>query len=203
MPAHLRAQVTAGFRAFAKLSIEKQTLVAQQIIEKLNTDRETDVEDFASTSGLPIDETVPILPTATLLLALISSRSDSTDEMLSSFKEIGFLDTGTEEGAARLLDYLVSRRNDIKRSMRISEIEDELIPSFSALHTSVEVRLKFRDDKVVASVPVALAHLHTDKKGTEIYFQFTRADVRSLIRQLETLSKKLAVAERWNSERPE
>ena len=191
-----RSYVLSGFRIFSDLSPEAKEIVTKQIFEKLNN-RETDIDAFASATGIAEDDAGPIISMATLLLAIVSARTDSPSEIADGLHAAKLLDEKSLSPVSTLVAYLVAKRSEIQRSMRLSAVADQILPSFRGFDASIEVRLGFKDSEIEVTVPVAVARLHTDKDGEEVYFQMTSSDVESLIRNLKEIASKLERAETW------
>ncbi len=191
-----RSYVLSGFRIFSELSPQTKEVVTQQIFEKLNN-RETDIDEFSRATGVAEDDAGPLISMATLLLAIVSARTDSPTEIAGGLRSAKLIDERSLQPASALVEYLVGKRSEIQRSMRLSAVADQILPSFRGFDTSIEIRLGFKETEIEVAVPVAVARLHTDKDGEEVYFQMTSSDVDSLIRNLTEISSKLERAEVW------
>jgi hypothetical protein len=162
---------------------------------------ELEVDELASILNIDSEQTAVIVSSLTLLLAVISSRKESESEIVDALLSAGLIGPSEKAPLESFIRMVIARRSEVKRTITLSRLAEQTIPSFSGINTSVDLRIGFRKEKVDIVVPVALIHLHTDSDKEKIFFQMQKTDVQRLIREFQRVLDRMEEVETWSAER--
>ncbi|HTV05649.1 MAG TPA: hypothetical protein VME86_09795 [Acidobacteriaceae bacterium] len=201
IPDSVRPYILRGFRAMVSADSIKQQRIADYAITSMNSLSELEVDEFASMLEIDTDDAGAIISSLSFLLALVSSRKDSELELVDALFSANLIEPSDREPLQNFIKNLVVRRIEIRRTLSLSRLAQQTLPSFRGLQTSVDLRMGFRKQKVDVIVPIALIHLHTDSDKEEICFQMQKTDVQRVVREFQKVLTQMDEAEKWSSEK--
>ena len=96
--------------------------------------------------------------------------------------------------------HLEPRREAFRAAFARARSSTEIVPCYTGLGATVELRIADLDEEHFVTLPTAVALLRTDISDEKLVFQMTRRDVRHLIERLESLDEQLALAKNTKTE---
>jgi hypothetical protein len=152
------------------------------------------VEALKSIPGLGKAESGQISTAYTVAMGLLGESVATADDFVEAAR--GKLFDPEDEGSARAIaGAICDLRGDIKVVLASAELAGSVLPSFMSLDTSLDVRMKFADGKLLTAAPVVVAYLDTDANGEEIWFQMTKGDIEGLVKQFNVILSDIKAAE--------
>ena len=104
-------------------------------------------------------------------------------------------DPTCEPTAAAIADIVISRRAALDRAMARNQLANAVLPSLARFDVTVDLRIRFENEKLQEFVPVALAHIDTDADNTEFWFQMSRADITVLLDKLTKCAREMELGD--------
>lgn len=117
----------------------------------------------------------------------------------AEFVEAGrgnLFDAGDELTASAIADIVISRRATLDKAMARNRLASAVLPSLAQFDVTVDLRIRFENEKPQEFVPVALAHIDTDTDNTEFWFQLSRADINMLLEKLTKCAREMDLSEK-------
>ena len=107
------------------------------------------------------------------------------------------LDEVTKEPILAFCEVVATARPDLKQALQRSTLADEVLPSFSFLSTTVDLRPSFEEGRIKFVVPVALLFLATDASEQQVWCQLKKSQLEEVIKDLQTTLRQMEQAEQW------
>jgi hypothetical protein len=187
-----------GFTALANLSEEDLRELAKLIPEKFATSAGPDVEELKERLRLPARKASALAIVAAFATAAVTSGEDPSKAIAVGL-EARILSADASIAFQRLIEQLKPQGPLIKETIKSQELASEVLPSFERLSTALDLRFRFEGGKISATVPVVVAHLRTDSRESQAWFQLQKQDLVHLLAQFEKLLREIDEAERWAS----
>lgn len=193
-----KRELTRGMRSLASLNAETIDRVAEFTVRETLSNMDVNAERLASENDIPLEASASIIPALPSLIAIVSTRAETTDELVAGMIATGILDEDVAVATSQVVKRLVAVRAELKTEMRNAQLANETLPSFASLSTAIDLRLGFKGNDIEAAVPVLLVRLYSDSdSNNDFYFQAKAADVRFIISKLNSAVKKLEAAQIW------
>jgi hypothetical protein len=116
----------------------------------------------------------------------------------AEFVEAGrgnLFDAGDEVTASAIANVVISRRATLDKAMARNRLASAVLPSLAQFDVTVDLRIRFENDKPQEFAPVALAHIDTDTDSNEFWFQLSRADISILLEKLTKCAHEMDLSE--------
>jgi hypothetical protein len=200
IPNTMRAAIRDGVRSLGGLTDEQLRALAGVTLEAMRAPDATPPSAVSKLIGVP-EDTATALVMMSMSLASGSLSNTPTKQIVNSLRDHRLIEDSDNKKLATLLEELARRSVDFQALARLRSTTDAVLPSFRSLETTVDVRLRFEDDAIVLAVPVVVAMLRTDSVQQRLWFQLSKVQVESLIKELQSALKQMEKAEQW-SQRP-
>jgi hypothetical protein len=196
IPTGLQRSARAGFALASSIPEDIRARVIELFVSSMarGLSASVDIEEIAKIAHLDNADAAELLLAVAAAFTILS-QSETTPEEFAQ-RASGTLFAESEASTARsIAREMTKQRAGLPQIFRRGQLANATLPSMRGFHSSVDLRLGFKEDKLEAGVPVALIHISTD--GTpEIWFQMTRGDVERMIKNLQRIEKRMEVAER-------
>jgi hypothetical protein len=153
-----------------------------------------DEDQVSKDLNLPPEKAIGIISAASFLSFILSSGRYDLQSFVREGLEVKLLN---EELASKLQPFITAVLKDqpnVKDELEEFSLASEVLPALTTFDLTVDLRLKFKSNKVVQAVPIAIAHLDTDAEGQIVWFQMTSLQVEKLILDLQRVQEKLKAA---------
>ena len=197
-PAPAKAFFRRGGSVLSKVPPDKYQELIRAAAESLSSPHlsSTIVRELATTFKINEQDTPPLLGIASMLVAIITRRQDTVQEVMRAAQEGQFLEPADVSTAAAFAQAILQDRKTVALAVERARIGVEVLPSFESLMTTTDVRLGFDKDRISVAVPVVVAYIDTDSEA-HLRFQLTKGQLERLIGQLENAKRELEAAEQW------
>lgn len=175
--------------------------LARESVEHIDSLAELDTDQLAAELGIDVDEVDYAISATSLVVALISSRSEPPVDMTDMLVNVGLVENSAAATVANYMRIIGDSRTEIKKIIDLRTLADENLPAFRGFEASVDLRFSFKKGQIDTAVPVLLVHLSTDLTSARLFFQMNKSDTLRLADQLTQLASRLDQAEKWAAER--
>jgi hypothetical protein len=186
-----------GFSVLAEMSPEHREEFFLLVSDTMASGASNiNLEPFVSRTSLRGEQ---LSNAATAISGIINLTPDGefgTAEVLDAARGKLF-DASAEAVVAPFVERVLGETRDWRARLAQRQLAVQTLPAFLALELSVDLRFKFKDDKIEDAAPVLVVHLDTDADGGEVWFQATRGDVRLMIERLIKAAHELELAEQF------
>jgi hypothetical protein len=197
MPSSMKSYMKDGLDVLSRIPRTDIPKVAASAIEAVQSPYQANPEQLAKSLGLEVGEAGKLLSAASFLTVLVSGRSDSSEEVVRAAESAGLTDELSKEATIAFIRELAPRREALKSTIERSRIANQVLPSLTQFDTVVDLRLRLTNGNPSVTVPVVIVHLDTDAPHADTWFQMQKADVESLIKDLQGVLGQIAELETW------
>ena len=196
MPPEVRTYLESGFSQLVTLPPESLKSLASQVIRSLDpTEPVPEIGAVARELDVNVSTMNAIMAAGTLqasaLLAVMHPIPLST--FVTKAISAGVLKQEYAPAVQAFYnEHLDPNRAALCDALARAHSSTLIVPSFHSLSTTIDLRMATVDDQRLVTMPIVIATLRTDVEDQELLFQMTPRDVGQLLRQLETLSKRLS-----------
>ena len=195
MPTEVRAFLASGFSQLVTLPPESLKSLAGQVITWLDpSEPAPDIGTVAREFDVDVSTMKVIMAAVTLQAsALFAVRHPMPlSTFITKALNAGFLKQEFAPAAkAFYKEHLDPHRAALFDALARAHSSTLIVPSFRSLATTIDLRVATANDQRALTMPIVIATLRTDIEDQELLFQMTPRDVGQLLRQLETLTKRL------------
>jgi hypothetical protein len=135
-----------------------------------------------------------VMTALSISFALLTQNAVTAAEFVQAGSGTIF-DTGGEPAASAIADIVISRRAALEKAMARNQLANAVMPSLARFDVTVDLRIRFENEKAQEFVPVALAHIDTDADNAECWFQLSRADITMLLEKLSRCAREMELGE--------
>jgi hypothetical protein len=135
-----------------------------------------------------------VLTALSFSFALLTQSEVTPTEFIEAGRE-NLFDAGGEITASAIADVVINRRATLDKAMARNRLANAVLPSLAQFDVTVDLRIRFQNEKLQEFVPVALAHIDTDTDNIEFWFQLSRADIDILLDKLTKCAREMDVSE--------
>jgi hypothetical protein len=196
MPENVKAFAREGFELLPSFEGERFANLVAYLKDGFILRPQPDVDELKETFGFN-GRQAGVFVVVLAIITVVITTDENTAKNVETLKEAFNLSGETLDVFTRLIDALQSQKTKLKKTLKESEIASEILPAFSDLHTTVDLRLGFEQGNVKSSVPVVVAYLTTDDRNSRVWFQMQKRDVTRLMSLFEKLLKQIDEVERW------
>jgi len=194
IPAAPKLFIRRGFSVLASLPESARPILLGATVEAAGLRKNRDEVKLASTLGISPDDAAGVTGALGMLSALAASRSEKLEEILQAMISAGLVSAGEKSALMQFIPGLLEVMPAIKKAVAKQGIANAVLPSFDSFQAVLDIRLGDEDEGGYA-LPVAIAFLGTDSRDHRLWFQLTKADVESLVEELNALLKRFKIAE--------
>jgi hypothetical protein len=185
-----------GFRVFSELSQERRIDLVRKSIDAFVVGLSEEPRDLSTRYNIPESEARPLVFATSMMLATLTEAPDPVEQFIAAGIEKGAFTAETAAIIQPHAELICSERTNIQEAVKKETLASSVLPSLMTFSVAVDLRLKFEKDKIIAAVPVLVAHLDTDAEHQAVWVQLTQADTERIIDQLQTGLASLKAAER-------
>ena len=127
-------------------------------------------------------------------LGLLSDNLVSLDEFVQAGRDTIF-EPGSESAAREIADIIISQRPTLAKAMSRHQLASEVLPSLVEFDATVDVRIRFGNDKAEEFVSVAVVHIDTDGANQELWLQLSKMDIYTILDKLNKTARDMDLAE--------
>jgi len=198
IPPVVRAFLKEGFSVLQRLYPTSRQKVLEVIEETVKSGFELEGKDIRPRLNISETESRQLLAALNFLgLYIASSTSEaSIVSAVESMKEAELISDTEAPAVQDVLGTLVQHPS-IKGDLETARLASALLPSLLSFDTTVDVRVRVRQNQVAMSVPVLIVHLDTDASDQEIWFQLSKRQVQKMIDEFTMALNQMEVAEKW------
>jgi hypothetical protein len=144
--------------------------------------------------SLPRRDAGRVMTALSFSFALLTQNAVTAAEFVQAGSG-NIFDTACEPTALAIADIVISRRAALDKAMARNQLASAVLPSLDRFDVTVDLRIRFENEKAQEFVPVALAHIDTDADNTEFWFQLSRADIAMLLEKLNKCLREMELGE--------
>jgi len=193
-PAEVLSFLKHGFKVATRISSEDRKLLVAALVKDFRGGKRRLLSEAVNISDLSESEVTQISTVYSVVMGLLNESDASVDDFAVAGRGKIF-DLEDEASARAIARDLCDVRGELETSLQTRKISGAVLPSFVELETVLDVRLKFDKGILEAYAPVIVAYLNTDARQHRMWFQMTKGDVESLIRQLSDTLLEIEAAE--------
>lgn len=194
--------VKRGFVLLSQMPNGARIDFTDRVIDYLLAGRQmNDIEDIAGELPFDASQARDVTNAVSIVVGLLSD----SDESVESFLDIAqnkIYDSDYRDTARQLAQLVVSKRQQLKRSLDLFSLAAQTLPSLRTCSITVDLRPRFESGRIVDAVSVALLHIDTDVQP-EIYMQLTKSDISYLQKKLSQALSEMQTAEKLYAPRGE
>jgi hypothetical protein len=196
LPDRAKAAARQGFQIAGSLSPTDRTKVLDLMFSSFERGGWSIDADLLSNEipSLRRGDAGRLMTAVSISFALLTQNPVTTAEFVQAGSSDIF-DANSEPTATEIADVVISRRPTLDKAMARNQLANAVLPSVAQFSVTVDLRIRFENEKAQEFVPVALVHLDTDADNTEIWCQLSRADITSIIQKLSNAAREMDLAE--------
>jgi len=195
LPGSIKSAIGHGFKLFEHIPEQTSSALIEAAIQGL-IGRDVDVPVLARRLDLPEGDVGDAVSALAMVLIAVAGENISPDSFVEDAISAGLFPESDRALVSRIATTVSTSREDIKIRLDRENITRGVLPSLTKFQSEVELRLGFKEDRVWALVPVAVAYLDTDATHVELWFQMSKAQVESLAKDLQDLLRRMEQAEK-------
>src|SRR3989442_3297503 len=195
LPKSVKAVLGQGFKLFHTIPAEAARALLDAGGQSI-AGRDVDVAALARRLGIPEDDVAQALSATGMLIIAIAAENITPEEFVENAIKANVIEESDRSLVLTIANTVASGREQIKAGLDRETVATRVLPSFSMFESAVEIRLGFKDDRLFALVPVAVAFLDTDATHSQMWFQMSRAQVENLAKEVQDLLRRMEQAEK-------
>ena len=199
IPERPRKFLREGFDALARIFPQRSDVLLKLPVETFLPETQPDVTEFASSLHVPVSEARNVMGVMNFL-ALVATSPEaevSPSAIVSAFVDSRLLDAGAKQPVEMILARFFNDRAKIDATYRRASVADRLLPSLENFELDIDVRFDFEKQEIALAVPVVLARIDTDAPHEEIWFQMTKSQAETMLKDLQQVLDRIASVEKW------
>jgi hypothetical protein len=201
VPDRVRPVLAEAFHQLPRLNDAQLEILADITLDAFAKQSAAPPEDAGARLGISDDDAWGLVTTGSTIVPGIVSET-SVDSVVATLEREKLVTSAEVPSVQKLVRLLQQRSAEFQKLLRVQRVTNAVLPSFKSISTTVDVRLHFEDDKIVDTAPVAVAFLATDATHERLWFQLSKAQLETLITDLQGALKQLSAAEEWSTTAP-
>jgi hypothetical protein len=201
IPQSSRRTFAQGLPLFERLDDAQFDTLIDLALQGLAVPYSLDQLDAPEKLGLSENEALTLVTAAVFLSSTVRAK-ESLQELAAILKKHYPVSHSASDRILRFIEEVRKRGPEIKLQIRERRLSNAVLPSLEYLEMTVDARMEFDGGDITLSVPVAVAYLKTDAAHERLWFQLSKPQVKSLIKQLGDTLSQMEKTEEWAKNRP-
>jgi hypothetical protein len=201
IPPSFAAFLRHGFTVLSTVGPQHYSLLVEQAVEAIDCPTLRGEEKIATEIGVKEDDLTPLVAAVTMVCVTLSSGEETPESLVNAAIGAKIVSDAQKDVLLEFAKIVAQARSRMKEAMLRSNIASRVLPALTEFSTAVDVRLSFKREEIVNSVPVVVAHVDTDTAEQELWFQMSKSQLKFLIENLQDTLRRLELAEAWSEQR--
>jgi hypothetical protein len=195
LPDEFQPRLKAGFHRLSALPPEVRSRLIDEILSRMGEGRSPRPSEVAIAVGMEVADLGDTTIAATVLFGILLDLEVGAEKFLD-ISERRLFDERDRPAVAEMVRRVVSDRSRLKAATEVSSLAKAVLPAFSRMDVELDVRLRFKGDKLALNVPIAIAYIDTDCEDQDLWIQLTKGDIRHIVNRLEEVERQISLAEK-------
>lgn len=192
MPKSMAARLKKGLKQLMSLSESQHASLVEQIFEVTAAEKSPAEQTLLrNLGGLQEREALSLFMAAGMVASIVSTQEVKPDELLALLVDHQLVEDAENAGILRFIKMAESDRRRLGRKLAQSRLQQDVLPSLTAVELAIDVRHSLETDERSVTVPVLLMHVDTDAAHVELWLQLTVAQVAALAEDLNKALDRL------------
>lgn len=185
-------QLRNGYALIGKLQEPIREEVVDELIDSVANGGVRQIDDLAERLKISEDEAGTVLFAVAAVTGALLDIEASTDDFLDVASH--FYASTDKEAAKYVADKVIAKRPTLKSQAEQFRLSTRVIPAFSELNYTIDIRLEFKSQKISQATPVALLNILTDVSDEKIFMQINENQISTMIAELIQVRSELEIA---------
>ncbi|MFI4933749.1 MAG: hypothetical protein ACHP7N_03955 [Caulobacterales bacterium] len=194
VPERILPRVRRGFQIASELNPEVRRQCVHDILSRLASQSRPEPSDIGGKVGLSASDAGDLLLAVSLTFGAMIDISASPDDFIQEASTL--YDESGKAAVSEISIAVSTRRDELKESMDNSSLANSVLPSLVQFDLDIDIRVKFENNKVINSAPVAVVFIGSDREGQDICLQLSKTDIDMLVDRLTKASGEMDLAGR-------
>jgi hypothetical protein len=195
LPARATVATRQGFAIASALSeIDRQKAVELMLASVQRSRAGFDTEAVSNELNLPRRDAGRLMTALSVTLGLLSDNVASLEEFAQAARDTIF-EAASEPAVRAIADIIIRERPTLAKAMARHQLAAEVLPSLVEFDVTVDLRIRFNDDKADEFVSVAVVHIDTDGNNQELWLQLSKSDINTMLETLNKAAREMDLAE--------
>lgn len=197
MPLSVKRFLKEGFSLLEKVPQSKFGDLSVVVLDSIESGSGTEQSGVGNKFGLSDSEAGTALGSLSILAGLLATGDVAANALIEELVRGNALDSSHSQSVLNFANAFASKKAAVRLAIETSELASEVLPSFRALNTTVDLRPRFEKGRITVAVPVALLYIDTDVRNHELWVQVTEKQLQKLVSDLQAVLKRMEQAQNW------
>ncbi len=189
----MRASITSAYEYASTLDSASWRKCLQRLLREVKkSGGYLNADDIAASMNIPVREARDLFLGFSATVALLIDNPVSSDQFIAA-AEKSLLQPELVPAARAATEYIVESRTELERALARRRLAASVLPALESFDVAVDVRFRFKDNKIEEAVPVAIVRIDTDAFAEQLWIQLADGDVEELLRKLNEVRAQLEI----------
>jgi hypothetical protein len=195
LPTRASVATRQGFAVASALpEINRQKAVELMLSSVRSSRAGFDTESVSNETNLSLRDAGRLMTALSVTLGLLSENVASSEEFVQAGRGTIF-DAASEPTVRAIADIIIRERPTLAKEMARHQLAAEVLPSLAQFDVTVDLRVRFNNDKADEFVSVAVVHIDTDGNNQELWLQLSKSDITTMLDKINKAAREMDLVE--------